>query len=332
MDNEALYKVLGVPQDADDATIKKAYRKLALKEHPDKGGEPEKFKAISMAYEVLSDPEKRKMYDKYGEEGLKGSVGEDGQDMGDLFSMFFGGGRRGGNGGRGGGGGPRKSSDVRHAIQVSLEDVYRGRTIKLSIERTAVCKGCSGSGGVNGESVESTCSDCQGRGQRVAIRQLGPGMIQQMAMPCGACSSTGKVIPPGKQCKGCSGRKVSQEKVILAVEVPKGCPDGHGVVLRGEAGVQAPGMQPGDIIFMVKVKPHPLFERAGSDLILEKDLPLVDALTGVDFVVMHLDGHKVRVKSKAGEVRKTCAHTHALAPAHAAASSLSLSPAGDPAW
>jgi DnaJ family protein A protein 2 len=297
VDNDGLYKVLGVSKDVDSDTLKKAYRKLALANHPDKGGDPDKFKTISVAYEVLSDPEKRSMYDQYGEEGLKGQAGPDGGDMGDLLSRMFG----GGGGGRGGRGGPRKSENVAHGIKVSLEDAYKGRTIKLSIEREAVCSACSGSGGADG-AVETTCADCAGKGQRIGMRQLGPGMIQQVVMPCGPCGGAGRKMPPGKACRTCGGKKVKKEKALLSVEVPKGCPDKHRVTMKGQAGVSAPGMEPGDVVFIVQVSPHPLFERMKNDLVLDKDIPLVDALYGVDFTIRKLDGSALRISTPPGTV------------------------------
>lgn len=160
VDTDKFYKELGVSKSATPDEIKKAYRRLALKEHPDKGGDPEKFKALTIAYEVLSDPKKRELYDQYGEEGLEGG-GDTGADPADLFAQLFGGGERGRGGGRGG---PRKGEDIVHALSVTLEDLYRGKLSKLAITRDATCGGCGGTGGAGGRSVEAECSDCNGRG------------------------------------------------------------------------------------------------------------------------------------------------------------------------
>lgn len=189
VDNESYYKTLGVAKDASEAEIKKAFRKLAMKHHPDKGGDPEEFKKIGKIADVLSDPKKRQVYDAYGEEGLEGMNGGDGGGGGgaaDLFSELFGGGggRRRRDGG--GAGGKRKGKDAMHPLDVSLEDLYNGRTVKLAVTRDAFCEGCSGSGAQAG-SGESDCGPCRGSGMVTRIAQMGPGMITQMSSPCGAC-------------------------------------------------------------------------------------------------------------------------------------------------
>jgi hypothetical protein len=211
-DTEGLYKALGVSKDADEATIKKAYRKTALQHHPDKGGSEEAFKKVTRAYEVLSDPDKRRVYDQYGEEGLEGGDGGGGGgDPMDMFAQMFGGGVR--RGGGGDGGGRRKGRDMSHQLGVSLADLYNGRTIKLAITRDTTCKDCSGSGGQDG-ATETTCGECKGRGMRVMLRQLGPGMVQQMTAPCGACKGAGKTLPEGKRCRTCSGGKTVKERKV----------------------------------------------------------------------------------------------------------------------
>jgi DnaJ family protein A protein 2 len=141
VDTDKYYKVLGVDKAASAEEIKKAYRKVALKEHPDKGGDPEAFKVATVAYEVLSDPKKREVYDVHGEEGLGEGGGDTGVDPTDLFAQLFGGG-----GGRRGQGGPRKGEDIVHALGVSLEDLFCGKTAKLAVTRDAACSGCRGSG------------------------------------------------------------------------------------------------------------------------------------------------------------------------------------------
>lgn len=295
VDNETLYKTLGVSKDASADDIRKAYRKIALKEHPDKGGDPEKFKAATKAYEILSNPDKRRAYDQHGEDGVDGSEGGGGMDPSDMFSSLFGGGGR-----RRGGGGPRKGEDIVHALTVSLNDICNGRSIKLGITRDITCKVCSGSGGADG-AVEKECSDCRGQGMRMTMRQIGPGMIQQMTSPCSACRGTGRILPDDKKCKTCIGKKTVKEKKVLEVAIEKGMKHGQKIVFRGEAG-NAPGVEPGDVVFVVQVAEHPVYARSGNDLIMEKDIALVDALCGVSFVMQHLDGRKIRVTSAPGEL------------------------------
>ena len=182
-----------------------------LQEHPDKGGDPDKFKAISRAYEVLSDPKKRAIYDESGEEGLEGS-GNVGEDAHDIFSQLFGGG-----GGRRRAG-PRKGQDIVHPIEVSLEDLYNGKISKLNITRDTTCKACQGKGTADG-STETDCSDCRGRGMVTMVSHMGPGMIRQMTAPCNSCRGTGKNVPESKKCKGCGGKKTQKEKKLLEVSL-----------------------------------------------------------------------------------------------------------------
>jgi DnaJ family protein A protein 2 len=196
-DNTRYYNVLGVSKSASQEELKKAYRKLAIKNHPDKGGDSEKFKEISQAYEVLSDPEKRDLYDQYGEDALKEGMGGGGASHNpfDIFESFFGGG-----GGQSFGGGSsrgnrrqRRGEDVVHPLKVSLEDLYNGTSKKLSLSRNVLCAKCKGKGSKSGAS--SQCSGCQGSGTKISIRQLGPSMIQQMQHVCSECKGSG-LCPP----------------------------------------------------------------------------------------------------------------------------------------
>ena len=186
--DNTLYECLGVERDADEGEIKKAYKKLALKHHPDRGGDTEKFKEISAAFEVLSDAEKRKTYDNYGLEGLQSGGGGGGAGGEDIFDLFFGGGR----GRRGERSGPSKGEDIQHAVKASLEDLYNGRTIRLAISRNKPCPDCEGRGGKEG--AEKTCSQCKGRGATIQLRQIGPGMVQQIQAACSNCKATGMYI------------------------------------------------------------------------------------------------------------------------------------------
>ncbi|KAL9235400.1 hypothetical protein vseg_010159 [Gypsophila vaccaria] len=300
-DNTKYYEVLGVPQTATADELKKAYKKAAIKNHPDKGGDPEKFKELAHAYEVLSDPEKREIYDQYGEDALKEGMGGGGggHDPFDIFSQFFGGSSFGGGSSRGRR--QRRGEDVIHPLKVSLEDLYSGTTKKLSLSRSVICSKCQGKGSKSGASMK--CGGCRGSGMKVSIRHLGPSMIQQMQHPCNECKGTGETITDKDRCPQCKGEKVVQEKKVLEVVVEKGMQHGQKITFAGEAD-EAPDTVTGDIVFVLQLKEHSKLKRKGQDLFYEHTLSLTEALCGFRFVLTHLDGRQLLVKSNPGEVIK----------------------------
>jgi len=298
-----LYDTLGVAPGAGGNEIKKAYRKLALKLHPDKNPGPDaekKFKEVSAAYEVLSDDQKRETYDRYGLEGLKegrGGAGFGGAD--DIFSMFFGGGSPFGHGG-GRSRGPRRGQDIGHELRVTLEDLYNGKTKKLSIQRTVVCKKCDGRGG---QGSPSKCGVCKGTGMTVRIQRMGP-MIQQIQSPCNECRGEGESWANKDKCKGpCNGKKVHKEKEILEVHIDKGMQDGQRIPFRGKAD-EEPGVETGDIIMILRMADHEVFERKGNDLLMQMKISLSEALTGFSRTVTTLDGSKIAVTQIPGDFVK----------------------------
>ncbi|PHT34937.1 Chaperone protein dnaJ 3 [Capsicum baccatum] len=301
-DNTRYYEILGVSKNATEDEIKKAYRKAAMKNHPDKGGDPEKFKELAQAYEVLSDSQKREIYDQYGEDALKEGMGGGGgrHDPFDIFESFFGGNPFGG-GGSGRGRRQRRGEDVVHPLKVSLEDLYSGITKKLSLSRNVICSKCSGKGSKSGASTK--CSGCKGTGMKVSIRQLGPGMIQQMQHPCNECKGTGETIDDKDRCPQCKGEKVVPEKKVLEVHVEKGMQNGQKITFPGEAD-EAPDTVTGDIVFVLQQKEHPRFKRKGEDLFVDHTLSLTEALCGFHFILTHLDGRQLLIKSNPGEVVK----------------------------
>jgi len=296
-----LYEILGVPNTADEAAIKKAYLKMARTYHPDKNPEgAEKFKEIQLAYELLSDPEKKEMYDKYGDEGLKEGFGSQGFDGEDLFSFFgFPFGQRGG---RGGSGPPRKrkGKDSMTAYPVSLEDLYMGKETKFQMDKTILCPSCKGKGSSKPNSV-TKCQGCDGSGITVTMRSLGFGMMQQLQERCRQCGGEGEVIKAKDRCKKCQGNKTVDEQKILDVYIDKGMQHNQKIVFK-EEGDQQPDVIPGDVILVLQQKEHPVFKREGHDLIIEKKITLLEALTGFKFTVTHLDARVLLIKSKDKEI------------------------------
>lgn len=294
------YDRLGVAPGATPEQIRKAYRPLAHKYHPDRNDDPEaaeKFKAISEAYEVLSDEEKRKIYDQYGKEGLSRGGGA---DPFDVYNSFFGG-MFGGGGGRSRGG-KRRGEDVVHHLQISLEDLYNGKTKKIALTKDVLCSACNGSGAKAGVTPKK-CDGCDGHGVKVVVKPIGPGMVQQMQVVCPTCKGKGEIIKDADKCTQCRGEKVEKTKKTLEVFVEKGMTNGNKIVFHGESD-QAPGVEPGDLIFVVVQKKHELFTRNGNDLIMEKTLTLQEALTGFQFTIPHMDGRVLVVQSTPGEIIK----------------------------
>ncbi|WPH02499.1 Hypothetical protein R9X50_00536400 [Acrodontium crateriforme] len=300
------YDILGVSPDATDAQLKSAYRKGALKHHPDKNQHSaeaaDKFKEISAAYEVLSDPQKRQIYDQYGEEGLEGGGGMGGgMAAEDLFAQFFGGGG-GGFGGMFGGGaretGPKKARTIHHVHKVSLEDIYRGKVSKLALQKSVICSKCEGRGGKEG--AVKTCAGCNGAGMKTMMRQMGP-MIQRFQTVCPDCNGEGESIRDKDRCKQCNGKKTVIERKVLHVHVDKGVQSGTKIDFRGE-GDQMPGVQPGDVSFEIEQKPHARFQRKGDDLFYHAEIDLLTALAGGAIYVEHLDDRWLTVEIMPGEV------------------------------
>jgi len=309
MNKRDYYDILGIDKNASKQNIKKAYRKLALKYHPDKNKEPgaeEKFKEISEAYAVLYDDEKRRMYDQYGHAGIDQQyTSEDifrGVDFGDIFrSMGFGGfddifsdffGR---GGGFSRGHQPRRRGvDLRYDIEVTLEHAYKGMKTSLQIPRTESCDTCHGSGAKPGTSPK-TCSKCGGNGQVKHTRRTAFGMFTQVA-PCPSCRGEGTIIQ--ERCPACNGTGRMRRTRRIDLSIPSGVDEGSQLRLAGEGEMGDGGN--GDLYIVIHVKKHPRFERRGNDLYTVKALSFPEAMLGTKIDVDTLDGGSGKLKIPEG--------------------------------
>lgn len=286
------YEILGVGRDASDAELKKAYRKRALKDHPDRnnGDEQaaERFKEASEAYEVLSDPGKRKVYDQYGHDGLRGQgfQGANYQHARDIFESFFGGGGLDSLfGGMFGGerrGGPQRGSHLRVGLSITLIEAFEGVTRQISLRRNEACSGCRGTGAAAGSSPE-TCSRCRGRG-RVQTQQ-GFFMMQGT---CPECRGRGQIVR--SPCGECRGAGTQAKPAEVDVAIPAGIESGQQFVVAGEGEAGPAGGPRGDLLVVVEVEEHPLFERHGEHLLCEVPISFPQAALGAELEVPTLSG------------------------------------------
>jgi DnaJ family protein A protein 2 len=307
-----LYALLSIEKDASQDQIKKAYRKSALKYHPDKVPEEQraesevKFKEITQAYEILADEEKRHLYDTHGmaafDKSRGGGPGGPEVDLNDILSQMFGFGMGpGGPGGPGGPRRPRKGPDEDQEYKITLEELYKGKTVKFAANKQVLCGPCKGSGGKD-KAKSTTCERCRGNGMVDAIRQVGPGMMRRETVLCDHCQGAGNVFKEKDRCKKCKGKRTTQEKKVLEIYIPRGSMHGERIVLEGEAD-QFPDQVPGDIVFTLVEEPHDDFTRLGYDLSAELKVTLAEALTGFSRVVLkHLDGRGISIDRPRGKI------------------------------
>ncbi|MBD2859298.1 molecular chaperone DnaJ [Spongiibacter sp. KMU-158] len=293
MSKRDYYEILGVERSSDEKEIKKAYRRIAMKNHPDRNPDDPKaediFKEATEAYEVLTDKEKRAAYDRFGHEGVGAGAGGFGGGggagfsdiFGDVFGDIFGGG--GGQRQRG----PQPGADLRYTLEIDLEQAVKGTTAKIRIPTLVACNTCDGSGAKKGSSP-TTCSTCNGVGQ--VRMQQGFFAVQQT---CPACRGNGKII--SDPCGDCRGQGRIEETKTLSVKVPPGVDTGDRIRLSGEGEASPNGGPAGDLYVQMSVKPHPIFQRDGKHLYCEVPISFTDAALGGELDVPTLDG---RVKLK----------------------------------
>ncbi len=297
MSGKDYYEVLGVAKGAQKQEIKDAYRNLALKFHPDRNKAPEaegRFKEISEAYAVLSDQEKRRQYDSYGREGVYQRYSPEeifrGADFGeffrgsgiggfdDVFAQFFGGGRTQRT---------NRGEDLTYHLQVNLEEVVRETTKEIEIPRDEVCTTCKGSGAKPGTSP-ATCSACRGTGQVQKVQSAGFARLVRITQ-CGNCGGRGYTVD--SPCKECRGRGTLAKTRRIRVAIPPGVEDGQTLRLRGEGNAGENGVPPGDLYLMVNIVPHRVFKREESDVFMETNIGVVQAIVGTDLDVPTLYGN-----------------------------------------
>jgi molecular chaperone DnaJ len=290
MSKRDYYEILGVDKNISEKDLKKAYRRVAMKFHPDRNpddkGAEDKFKEASEAYEILSDSQKREAYDQYGHDGVNSQMGGGGgggfNNFSDIFGDIF--------GGAGGGrsrGGAQRGSDLQYTLQVDLEQAVKGTTAKIRVPTLVACKPC-GSSGAKAGSKPVQCSTCGGVGQ--VRMQQGFFSVQQA---CPNCHGQGTII--SDPCNSCHGQGRVEESKTLSVKVPEGVDTGDRIRLSGEGEAGPAGGQSGDLYVQISVKPHDIFERDGANLYCEVPINFVDAVLGGELEVPTLDG---RVKLK----------------------------------
>ncbi|MDH4071007.1 MAG: molecular chaperone DnaJ, partial [Ignavibacteria bacterium] len=301
------YEILGVERNASADEIKKAYRKCALKDHPDRNAgdkaAEERFKEAAEAYEVLSEPEKRRRYDQFGHAGMKGTDFHPFNDVNDVFSSFgdiFGGGifdeMFGGRTRGRGRSGPatRPGSDLRIRIKLTLEEIATGVEKKIRIQKWKRCDTCGGNGAKSGSSTV-TCSSCNGTGE---IRQVSRSVFGQFisAAPCQNCEGEGRVVK--QPCLSCHGDGRTKGDATINVNVPAGVSGGNYIPIRGEGNAGKRGGPAGDLIVLIEEEPHELFDRDGDDVVLDLLISYPEAALGADVEVPTLTGRaKLKIES-----------------------------------
>lgn len=292
------YEFLGVKRGDSDEVMKKAYRRLALQYHPDKNGDPEKFKKLSVVYEVLKNPEKRQLYDLHGPDFDKtrghhaeGRPTGTGFSMGDVFGSVFGGfqtvpGRC-----------RNKAKQIRHTVLLSMEEMYIGKKLKIAVAREIMCPKCDGEGGA-GVSYHP-CIPCGGKGYSMSSH----GSIFQSSVRCQGCDATGKVRKVDIPCAGCKTTGMVTERIILEPKVAPGARPNTCYSFRGQGDcLNAKGSVPGDVVVTIAQKPCSSFERKGNDLYTDVDISLKQALSGFSAGVKHLDDRIIDISVPRGKV------------------------------
>ncbi|KAG6909944.1 hypothetical protein DXG01_014213 [Tephrocybe rancida] len=278
--------------------------KKAREHHPDKNpNDPEaheRFQELASAYEILNDPQTRDIYDERGMDGLSGRGGGPAFDPSDLFAQFFqGGGMFFDPAGPGAGKRGRGAEVIPH--EVTLEDLYNGKSVKMNMEREALCGQCHGSG-AKGNAKPKPCVNCEGKGFTIVHTQISPSRMGSSRVMCSPCQGSGEKLKDKDRCKKCKGEKTVTEKKRQEIIIEKGMTNGQRIVLPG-AGDEEPGIPAGDVVFVLKATPHESFERSGNNLLTHVKITLSEALFGFSRILLtHLDGRGIEVSSPPGKI------------------------------
>ncbi len=297
-----LYDILEIKPEASPTEIKKAYRKLAIKWHPDKNKSPEaeeRFKKISEAYAILSDEEKRNNYNNFGMDGVKGDHMN--FNPSDLFEQLF-----GGMGGSGfpfanmfGGGGrsrqPKGAEDIMVKKEVTLEEIYLGKEIEVTYTQISQCKYSNGTGSKSGRSTQ--CNVCHGTGIQTIMHQIGPGMMQQIQRPCEKCRGEGIFVEESDRCKHCRGRGLMSKEKTITIPLKRGISNGQKIEIEGKGNESRNSKNRSNLVIVIIQKDHPQFSRNGNDLHMKMELRLFQALCGFSKTIDFLDGQKLVISS-----------------------------------
>ena len=310
------YEVLGVNKNATDEELKKAYRKLAKKYHPDANPDNKKeaeakFKEVNEAYENLSDPQKRRIYDQFGHDGPQGFGGAGGPfggqggyysystsdfgdfgDLGDIFSSFFGGGFGGNKSSSRRQTGPRKGADLNFTMDITFEQAFLGVEKEIIVTRNETCDACHGNGAKPGTSV-GKCPTCNGTGQVTQVQNTILGQMQTRRT-CTACHGTGEIIK--EPCETCRGKGKVRKQPKIKVKIPAGIDDGQTVVLRGEGEPGEKGGPKGDLYITVRIKRHNIYTRKGNNVMCEVPITITQATLGAELEIPMVDGTKEKYK------------------------------------
>ncbi|HRG00876.1 MAG TPA: molecular chaperone DnaJ [Bacteroidia bacterium] len=308
MSKRDYYEILGVSKSASDDEIKKAYRKLAIKYHPDKNPDDksaeEKFKEAAEAYEVLSNPEKRQRYNQFGHAGVGGASGGNGggfggMNMDDIFSQFgdiFGGGGFGGFGGSSRGGGRRvvRGSNLRVKVKLNLQEIAKGVEKKLKVNKFVSCNTCKGSGAKNG--TFDTCKLCNGSGVQVKMQQTFLGAMQTQTT-CSGCNGEGKTVKD--KCNTCHGDGIVRAEEVISINIPAGVAEGMQLSVSGKGNAAPRGGINGDLLVLIEEEEHPELKRDGSNLFYDSYVNFADAALGTSIEIPTVD-NKVKIKIEPG--------------------------------